>query len=54
MSKVKFVQDGDKISFEAYGKTIAIKEDNKWVNTKLITPELANQLKERIKNENII
>jgi hypothetical protein len=54
MNKVKFVQNGDKLSFESYGKTIAIKEDSKWVSTKLITPELANQLKERLKNENII
>lgn len=53
MSKVKIVQSGNKISFESYGKTIAIKEDDKWINTKLITPKLANELKERIKNENI-
>lgn len=53
MSNIKFVQNGNKLSFESYGKTIAIKKDDKWASTKLITPELAKQLKERIKNENI-
>lgn len=53
MNRIKFVQNDNRLSFEAYGKEIAVKYHKKWVSTKLITPELARQLKERIKNENI-
>jgi len=49
MSKIKFVQNGNKLSFEIYGETIAVKRNNVWVNTKLLTPELANELEEKIK-----
>jgi hypothetical protein len=51
MSRIKAVQKGDKLSFESYGETIAVKNNKVWVPTKLITPELAKQLKERIKND---
>jgi hypothetical protein len=51
MNKVKFVQNGNRLSFESYGEEIAVKYHAKWVPTKLITPGLAKQLKERIRNE---
>jgi len=50
MSRIKAVQKGDKISFESYGETVAVKYHKQWARTKLITPELANELKRRIKN----
>jgi len=52
MSRIKAVQKGDKISFEIYGEAVAAKYHKQWVRTKLLTPELANELKRRIKNAN--